>query len=144
ESCELYYSLVDMRLDSGKGDVVPGEKGILLDQYLHERMLAVSGDDCSIWLLNLSLQMDELRARNIGIHGLDTLPVISQKSGNTSYGALALGCMGISPDRRLLACTQGNLTLYDFDASSGTISNERIVDNRAGFYGVAFSPDNTK
>src|SRR5690606_29925805 len=89
ESCELYYSLVDMRLDSGKGDVVPGEKGILLDQYLHERMLAVSGDDCSIWLLNLSLQMDELRARNIGIHGLDTLPVISQKSGNTSYGALA-------------------------------------------------------
>ncbi len=142
---ELYYSLVDMTLDKGNGDVVAAAKGILLDKGLQERMVAVSDDNCNIWLLNTSFGMDELKARNIGIDGLDTVPVISKKSAGIGYGGLRLVGMDISPDRSKLAITQGNLALYDFDVHSGRISNERVLDDRnAGYYSVAFSPDNTK
>src|SRR5690606_25579890 len=36
----LYYSVVDMSLNSGNGDIVPNQKGVLLDSLLTEKMTA--------------------------------------------------------------------------------------------------------
>src|SRR5690606_23628606 len=47
----LYYSVVDMDLNGGLGDVVPGQQGILIDSSLSEKMTAVVGDRCNVWLL---------------------------------------------------------------------------------------------
>src|SRR6202012_5882764 len=47
----LYYCIVDMTLDGGLGDVVAGQKEIPVDSILSEKMIAVQGDNCDIWLL---------------------------------------------------------------------------------------------
>ncbi len=146
----LYYSVVDMSLDNGLGDVVAGEKGILLDSMLTEHMSGVLGEDCGLWLLVLSRAKDEAKAFRIDHKGIARQPVISEriKGGGALNGGI--GCMDVSANRRRIAVAQGNLVVYDFDPATGVLSRPVMVDNfplgvsPGGYYGVAFSPDNTK
>src|SRR5690606_32532111 len=48
---QLYYSVVDMSLNGGLGDVISNRKGIFVDSFLTEKMTATLGDRCNIWLL---------------------------------------------------------------------------------------------
>jgi gliding motility-associated-like protein len=151
---DLYYSVVDMSLNNGLGAVVTGRKGILLSKGHTEHMTAVSGDNCNIWLLvmtNKNKYDSKFKAYNVGFNGIDTVPVISTKvlgEGGGNEGTV--GIVDVSPDRSKLAITQGNLVLYDFDRGTGQISNPVLLDynrnnNRTfDYYGVCFSPDNTK
>ena len=47
---KLYYSVVDMSLNFGLGNVVVGQKNILVDSLISEKMIVIRGIDC-IWLL---------------------------------------------------------------------------------------------
>ncbi len=146
----LYYSVVDMALDNGLGDVVAEEKGILLDSMLTEHMSGVSGDDCGLWLVVLSRAKDEVKSFRIDHKGISRKPVISERirGGGALNGGI--GCMDIATNRRRIAVAQGNLVVYDFDPATGILNRPVIVDDfplgvsPGGYYGVAFSPDNTK
>ncbi len=146
----LYYSMVDMSLNNGLGDVVPGVKSILLDTNLTERMTAVVSDNCiNIWLLTVS-QSDQLKAFEITPAGISNTPVISNIIATLStpfWGSIyGVGCIAVSPDRNKIAVARGmpgGLSLLDFDPASGTASNEQLLDS-GQCYGVCFSPDNTK
>ncbi len=142
----LYYSVVDMSLNNGLGAVVTGRKGILLSKGLTEHMTAVSGGNCNIWLLVTPRLNTDFKAYNVGFNGIDTVPVISTKIlGGGAYNGI-LGSIDVAPDRSKLAIAQGNLVLYDFDRNTGKIANPVLLDKNYApyYYGVCFSPDNTK
>lgn len=142
EPGRLYYRIVDMTLDNGLGDVVAGtENGILLDTALTEKMTAVPGNNCNIWVVVRDRRSPVCKAYEINIAGLKTTPVLST-IGTNNYGA---GTMKFSYDRKKLAMAGGDrLTISDFDPSTGTLSNMTTVASGPSFYGTCFSKDNTK
>ncbi len=48
-SCHLAYSVVNMTLNGGLGDVI--SSGHMMDSALLEKMIAIPGNNCNIWLL---------------------------------------------------------------------------------------------
>ncbi len=144
---KLYCSVVDMSLNGGLGDVVATHKGRYIASDLSERLTAVVGDRCNIWVLTCG--MDALiRAFEVTHAGVDTTPVISPVGIMQDF----TGRMSVSPDGRKLAATKCSipitgsmgLMLFDFDISTGLASSPvQLLDNYGG-YGVCFSPDNSK
>ncbi len=142
---KLYYSVVDMTLDGGMGAVVEDKKGIFIDDGMLERMTAVAGDNCNVWLL-AAAKSGRIRAYEITSSGINNRPVESPV-GIGSAGR-PYGCMKASPDRKKLAIAQmggGNgAVLYDFDPATGLAGNELILSPTTGAYDVCFSPGSTK
>lgn len=137
----LYYSVVDMRLDNGLGNIDPNEKAVFVASGLVEKMIPIVGNNCNIWLLTCS-QDERFHAFEITASGINPNAVVSDVGvGNNRdvYGALAA-----SPDRRrVAAASTSRASIFDFDASTGRVTNELVVHRRAA-YGVCFSPDNSK
>lgn len=155
---KLYYSLIDMTLNGGLGDVVTGSAGILLNSRMGEKILAVPGDNCDMWILTHALDTGKLYAYNLNSTGLNTTPVVSYTG--TMHGSIAygFGVMKISPDRKKLVVqntrtewvatgsiyAQDGCELYDFDPASGIVSGCQRINTGQSEYGAEFSPDNTR
>ncbi len=158
----LYYTIVDMRLNNGWGDVVPGEKWKLLDGYLAEKMIAVEGDKCNTWLVVRAKKTNEYKAYEITRGGINPAPVVSN-CGTYPLPAYTYCPLRVSHDRRRLAASlskgpfnQGldvGIELYDFNPATGVLSNPAIIDNGLNlgisvigqFYAdLCFSPDDSK
>ncbi|WP_181358429.1 gliding motility-associated C-terminal domain-containing protein [Taibaiella chishuiensis] len=142
----LYYSVVDMSLRGGLGDVVPGQKGIQIDSLLADRLVAVTGPSCNIWVLSMKIDGSAIHAFEITPEGINTLPVVSPcdtaiatgMSFGMMFSQTAGGCMTVSPDGTRLAVslsglvrdftTQlsygGGFQLYDFNAATGVATNQ--------------------
>ncbi len=148
----LFYSIVDISLDNGLGDVIANQKGIPLDSNLSERMTAVAGDACNIWLLTIN-RNNQLKAWEITASGIKKAPILSDIKGLRPFDYPA-GLMVASGDGRKIAVTQTpnslwdagseGLILLDFDVSSGKLSSQFVFSNVKKAYGICFSPDNTK
>ncbi len=151
-SGRLYYSVIDMDLDNGLGDVESRRKSILLDVGFSPgidgtQLTGVTGDKCNVWLLATarSSQGDVLRAYSISKDSIDRRPVTSSINvvNRKGSGTQIL----LSPDRRKLAYA-ANVTLFDFDPYYGTVNNGVSLQEDTGpyyrYYHVAFSPDGTK
>lgn len=136
----LFYSIVDMSLNNGMGDVTT--KGVFLAANLTEQMTAVAGKDCNIWLLAVARPSGTIKAWNIDENGIDTIPVLSPGIPVTGI----MGCIDASPDGTKLAVGLSNVTLFDFNTASGTASNPLVLspDVNINGVGICFSPDNSK
>lgn len=141
----LYYSIVDMNANGGLGDVIAGQKTILVDSMLSERLTAVVGDWCNIWLLTSSATGPAIKAFEITASGLNTTPVISPAGPGTALDG-SVGVLVVSPDGHKLAATQfgftNGVTLFDFN--NGVATNASTILPNGGAYGADFSPDNSK
>lgn len=151
----LYYSIIDMSLDNGLGNIVPAKKNILLDGgSLSEAMIAIPGDNCDLWLMIHAKNETVFKAYHITRFGLDTNPVLSN-TGTQIQGASAYfqGGMTVSPDRTMLALASLNglaptlqaqgLLLCKFHPGSGQVSDALLLDN-GPYYSACFSPDNSQ
>lgn len=144
----LYYSVVDMRLDGGRGGIEPTNKGILLDSLLTEKMTSIVGEHCNVWLVvKARYPSNKFRAWKITEDGIGSQPV---ESAGNYFSHYDLGYMVSSPNRKkLLVCNSTvvyGLELYDFNPETGRVSNPLLLDDFAlsKFYGAEFSPDNSK
>lgn len=153
-ACRLSYSIVDMSLNGGLGDVVASKKGIQLGSGLGEQMIAVPGDNCNVWLLVHSRGINQFEAYQIDT-GISTTPVISTAGNLQGQLAYLSGVMKVSPDRsKIVLCSAADQVagisgttgaeLYNFDPATGIVSNALTLDNTDICYGAAFSPDNSK
>ncbi len=96
----LYYSIVDMSLNSGRGDIVAGRKNIILDNSpLSEGMIAVPGNNCDLWLVVHESQNPVFRAYHITRDGVSDKPVNSNTGKMAGPGAYYVGSLAVSPDR---------------------------------------------
>ncbi len=166
----LYYSVVDMSLDGGLGDVVASQKAIPLDTVTNfsEHMIGIAGNSCNAWVVLMDPQkagtgINRFKSFEITPNGVDTAAVISNVfTTNQSIVPInqsvqqTVGRMAASPNRLKLATaiasgdTRQRLALFDFDPNTGLISNPLQLDTNyvtkpnTMYYGVSFSPDNSK
>lgn len=120
----LYYSIVDMSLNGGLGDVVAGSKGLLIDSSLTGSVIAVPGNNCDIWVLTHSTSKPDVfenpyfKAFHITAAGIQFPAVVSTITGShiaTAFPppptipglpapqAYLHSNMQISPNREMLA-----------------------------------------
>lgn len=150
-STHMAYSIVDISLNGGLGDVISSSMGTPLADTLGENMIAIAGDNNDIWLVTHRNDTTLFLAFNISSTGLNTLPVVSPVGNFHGYTCYGISMLRESPNRRKIA--QGILAngscygtfIYDFDPATGIISNCIVVDTTPnGTYGVEFSPNGTK
>ena len=128
EGCKgITYSVVDMSLDNGLGDIVAGQKSIPLYDNETELLLVQpknSGD--GYWLISNGADPanPSIAAFNVTAQGINTTPVLSpvnfNGSGKLNYQGTKFVCTGEYD------AVSGNFLgfqLYDFNAASGQISN---------------------
>ncbi|XCF07357.1 T9SS type B sorting domain-containing protein [Tamlana crocina] len=147
------YSIVDMSLENGLGDVTIKNHNLL--PTTSEKVTAVV-KDCqtqSIWVITLAQGesgfFDTFYAYEVNTSGLNTVPVTSSFSNNITNRR---GYLKLSPNGSKLVCanTTSGLFIYDFDKTTGNISNEQEITITFSLngqkpqvaYGVEFSQNN--
>jgi hypothetical protein len=141
----LRYSEVDMTLNSGMGDVIPGQKNILLHTPVAEKICAVKHKNGQgYWVVAHGIS-DSFLAYHVTTAGISTTPVASKIGSNHGTPLFAsIGQMKISPDGKRIACAaygKHSIQVFDFDNATGIVSNEITLGSWTFEYGVEFSPD---
>lgn len=144
---KLYYSVVDMSLNGGSGDVLATQKRILLDTGLTEAMASIYYC-ANNWLLVHTDTGNTFKAYPITATGMGT-PVLS--AVGMPGTDIRAGIIKVAPDGTKVTFhhqTGGGgsgptLALFDFDRNTGAVSNPIPLTTHS-IYGVAFSPDNSK
>lgn len=151
----LYYYRVDMRLDNGLGNVVEAESNILLQRNITGKLTALphtNGTDH--WVVVHGWQDNVFHAHRLS-RGGEIVGSVTSAIGSThgTYGGIyfedeLMGELKASPDGTKIAAGVFSdyrpFDLFDFDASTGILSNYVNLGDVKGQYGVSFSPDNSK
>lgn len=150
-SGRLFYCVVDMSLNNGNGDIVPGRKNIVMGYSFTEKMIAVRGNDCNVWLMihdngSHTFSAYSITKEGIGQPVTSVTGTISVSAGWPQNISYEMGVMKISPDRKRLVLSNffEAAELYDFDPSTGIVSNAATMGADSKAYGACFSPDGTK
>ncbi len=167
------YSLVDLTLNGGNGDVVSSEKNVQLTTYdptdpaqdrykCSEKITAVEhADGQSYWVVtHFRDQFYSFRIDNTGVNTNPVVSTVGPLITEQGYRRNAIGYMKASPDgSKITVChrqngnqqgqnanSTGSVWLYDFDNSTGQISTFNAINlfPNSGPYGVEFSPDSSK
>lgn len=139
----LRYSLVDMSLNGGTGDIVAGQKNIVLDSFMSEKMTVTKGADCYYWLLTHRRNGPSYRAFKITAAGIQ--PAVS--SDGTWQGSLSGGQLKVSFNgTRIANSTEYGVEIGTFNNATGMVSNTGTLDSLPGngHFGACFSPDDQK
>ncbi len=146
----LNYSVVDISLNNGMGAVI--QKNVNLLRDCSEKISAVLKDcsDNSIWLLTLAAadgalgRLNTYYAYEVNATGVVNTPVkttFDDLMVNDSRGYLKLSADGT---KMASANVLSGLYIYDFDAATGTLSNQQritVSTSNQFAYGVEFSPN---
>ena len=146
----ILYSKVDMSLQGGLGDVV--QKNVLLLDSTSNKIAGVQhSNQTDIWLVTLDGMSDEFHSYLITSTGLSTSPVISNVGPVMSATSFNVGedqgQFKISPDGKKIALAALNLDfsmVFDFDPTTGIVSNPLTLPSLNANSGIEFSPDGTK
>lgn len=154
----LHYSIVDMTQNNGLGAVTTANARLL--NLSSEKVTSVL-KDCiskSMWVVSFAAEdgnratYNTFHAYEVGNNGVNPTPVKSTFPKNISDPR---GALKLSPDGTKIACanatadednstTNDELFIYDFDASTGIVSNPvelRINGENHNPYGLEFSPN---
>jgi len=149
----LRYSVIDMRGDNGKGEVVSANNDLIADSY--EKLAAVRHcNNRDIWIVVRKWESDQYYAYLLTSAGIGPAPVISS-TGLTigGYSNNSLGVLKFSPNGSALAAVHSfennGIELMDFNRATGQITNPRyfkvsdvpVVGSPTGVYGAEFSPN---
>ena len=158
----LRYSILDMRLDGGLGDIVEGQKNIKIPGALR----ASSGltgirhqNNQFAWIVVRLHHPDSnfYASYLIDQNGLDTIPVYSTSSVylNNESNSPQISVIKISPDGNKLVCayeyaedTAGCFEFCSFNTLTGNVTSLFIINCTQGSYGpylpesIEFSLDN--
>ncbi|MBS1652901.1 MAG: T9SS type A sorting domain-containing protein [Bacteroidetes bacterium] len=146
----VHYSIIDMNLNAGLGAVTV--KNVLLYAPSTEKLTSVYHcNNNDIWIVGQTRNSNQFRCYLLTSLGINTTPVLT----NIGYihnddTTPAVGVIDFSPDKQKLAVVysiynpHGIEELYDFDASTGLISNLLVLPPDTSEYGVAFSSDSQK
>lgn len=140
------YSTIDVNLNSGLGDIV--SKNIFLASPMTEKITGYKNpNDSLIWVVTHEYNTNNFHVYKVDSNGVNPTPVITNIGiGNTVAGLnSANGQMKISPDGTKIAyciLANGYLELFDFNSSTGQISNPVSVQTGLQeIYGLEFSPN---
>lgn len=143
------YSIIDMTLNGGNGDVTVKNELIRLPVY--EKLTAVkhaNGND--FWVIVNDWTTDDILSYKLDSTGLDT-NLVASNVGPIHFmnAAHTTGCMKASPQGDKLALAlwaKRSYELFEYDNTTGIASNHLTVfaNDMDWAYGVEFSPDGSK
>lgn len=145
----IRYSIVDMRLNGGRGDVTV--KNVTLLHQGTEMLTATRHcNGVDYWVIAHDWTTkggSGFRSYHLTPRGI-TDTTISKVGTDFTDGFRTQNMAKLSSTGRLMAVTMIStrqaLELYDFDNITGAISNARLIDTGFNYYSPAFSPDNSK
>lgn len=148
----LRYTIVDMTLNSGWGDVDINNKNILVTSPVGEKVTAVkhaNGQD--YWVLTAMANSSLISAFHVSAGGVNTTAVSSTMPVNFGSG---LGYLKASPKGTMIAAGiytgfPAGLLLAQFNNQTGVLSNAIHLPpttfgaNNISIYGIEFSPNDS-
>ncbi|ULC58662.1 T9SS type B sorting domain-containing protein [Flaviramulus sp. BrNp1-15] len=154
-SSGLRYSVIDMNLNNGSGEIVDKNRDLLAGIGIGKLSAVHHTDGKSIWLMstrkNDNDEYTSFYAYKINTDGSIDNPIITD---NLFYKGLQEGVMKFSPDGKRIACANyrpqelsDHLMIFDFDSANGIVNNKRNLLTSFTFfevvsaYGVEFSND---
>jgi gliding motility-associated-like protein len=157
----LRYSVVDMTLNSGLGDVQVATMNTPLATDLTEKLIVIrSAEIQGFWVIAHKKNANEFLAWKIDACGVTAQPVVSTVGSifaiSPFFGATEAwsGAMDASPDGNRIGMPidwSDRIEFFDFNKTTGVVSNLLTVnvtdDSTPPFlrkYGACFSPDGSK
>lgn len=142
------YSIVDMSLNSGNGDVT--SKANIIFNGSTEKLDAIyNSNDTSYWVITHAWNSNQFKCYKLNSNGLNLTPVVSaigsNLTGGSPNGYNAIGQMSFSEDGSKLANAiydDGKIEIFNFNVSTGTLSNYISINGFTRPWGVAFSTNN--
>ncbi len=141
------YSIVDMTLDGGLGDI-DTLKNIVLQNTVSEKITAVPHiNGIDVWIITQSFGTSKYYAYLLTPSGVNSTPVISNSGGISQTGGItaAIGYLKANHNgTKIAAAIRANdlIEIYDFNNSTGILSNAITFPAVCSdVYGVEFSPN---
>ena len=142
----LRYSVVDMSLNGGMGDIVPGQKNLLLGIGPVEKQVAIRhANGLDFWVLTVDYTDSTFKAFLVDCNGPSNTPVVSSPGGLGPLNGQGLGTLNVSSNgKHVMLCNLSrHAALFDFDNATGLMSNPTVFTSNPG-QSAEFSPDNSK
>lgn len=149
------YSVIDMNMNGGLG-AVTATKNVLMYGPCTERITAVKHcNNVDYWIITRHWGTNEFRVYLLTAAGVNPIPIVSAV-GSVSTGSTAnsIGHLKASHDGNKLAMAtrystggnaqQGFVELFDFNNTTGVVSNPLNLGFHPYAYGVEFSPDGSR
>ncbi|MEP7258423.1 MAG: PKD domain-containing protein [Flavitalea sp.] len=140
-SSNLSYSIVDMTLDEGMGDVLPA-KNVSVLTNTEETVCAVFADNF-YWILTHQRGTNTYYAYKLKTTGLDMSNPVTSSLGVATSSEGEIGYLKSNVAGNKLTTTYyfgGTTEVYDFDRVTGILSNAISLAITSS-YGVEFSPN---
>lgn len=147
------WSIVDMTLNGGLGEVTTNK--VMLHTPVTEKVAAIPHcNGRGYWVLLHERSTDRYLVYYLSKHGFEGPTIQSIGSVHGGPDVSAIGGMKFTRDGTRLATAifavgsgvvpQGTIDLFDFDRSTGTLSNAIMIDVDDNVYDVCFSPDGSR
>ena len=145
----LRYTVVNMNLNGGLGDVDTANKNVLLFTPYTEKIVPILHENRrDIWILVHEWNSNNYRAYLLTAAGVQNSFVTSSTgtvvSGNADN---ALGELTVNKAGNMVACAilnAGIIDISNFDNSTGAVSNSITITDIYSVIGLEFSPDGSK
>jgi len=138
----LYYFIVDMELDNGKGDVsVRPQK--LVSSTSNKLAAVLHTNRTDVWVTTHIASTNTYKTFLITADGISTPITTSLGTTVESFAAQ----LKFSPDgTQVASATDDDINLFDFNATTGELSNARLLKLPQFLWpdALSFSPDGTK
>jgi hypothetical protein len=146
----LYYSLIDLSLDNGNGDVI--SKGVkLLDDTTNKITATYHENSEDIWLLTHHHNSNKYYSFKIGSNGISNNVIINEIGVSHSFWG---GQLKFSPNGKKVVCARSYdyvsntvVDIFDFDRATGILSETMSFDLPAqgrNCEGAEFSSNSNK
>lgn len=140
------YSIVDMSLDGGKGDVTTKNVDVFAPEMTEKLTAIPHANGCDFWVI-AHKQNPDFMAIQVGDSIIGT-PVVSRVGHFVSnHSTESIGYLVSDQAGTMLVyvAESGSVWILDFDKATGIVSSHRMIYSTGDhLYGASFSPDGTK
>lgn len=147
----LRYSIVDLSLQGGNGDVTSTKNVQLLNPSTEKITAVKHSNNLDVWIIAHPWNSNSFYAYLLSSTGLSTTPVISTIGSTHAGGTLgtynACGQIAATASGNKIVVAIYDLQVYelfDFDKSTGAFSNLITISGHPRAWGAEFSSDGSK
>jgi len=147
----MAYSIIDMNLNGGMGDVVTDFKNIILEPDATEQLTSITHANVKdIWIISHRHNTNEFVSYLLTANGIETIPIVSPIG--SIYGNAGAGTLKPSHNGNKLVAAQANgndpiIEIFNFNSNSGDISNVKdlnpILNIGDSSLGIELSPNDS-
>lgn len=138
----MYYSKVDLSLNSGNGDVVTSEKNVALADSTSEKVAAVKKAN-GYWIITHKAETNQYYTYEVTSAGVNTTPVISNTVWNTAGFGYGIAVSTAGTKLASVYFTTDSIHVYDVNLTNGQITSDYKIGSTMSsstMYGLEFSP----